>query len=159
VSSEEAEAAQDEAADATSADDPKRQAPAILQLEAGSSIEQAMEFLLLTYSYIKQEGLDVDEFIRTYTWRPIATMVDMFGTADLKYNQDGTVVQAGIEGFHSRAFGPYDDLFGLVGPDIQTILGIERGSLVAQKGDTRGRKQEAVQHYLSALLLSRGLLG
>jgi len=157
--SEAAQKAQDEAAAAAAGDDPRRDAPVLLQLEEGSSIEQAAEFLVMTYSYVRQQRLDVDEFIRAYTWRPIATMVDMLGTSDLVFNSDGSAVLSGIEGFHSRAFGPYDDLFGLVGPDIENVLGIKRGSTVAQRGDTRGRKQRQVQAYLSALLFSRGLLG
>ena len=159
VPNEDLQSAQDEAATATAADDPRRDAPGVMQLDQNASIEQAVEFLVLTYSHIKSQGLNVDDFVRSYTWRPIASMVDMFGTSDLKYNTDGTVVEVGLEGFHSRAFGDHDDLFGLVGPDIEDILGIKRGSTVAQKGDTRKRKLEAVQRYMSALLFSRGLLG
>jgi hypothetical protein len=159
VTNEDLAQAQDEADTATTADDPKRSAPSVALLDQNASIAQAAEFLILTYSYIRQHGLDVDEFIRSYTWRPIASMVDMFGTSDLKYGPDGTTIEAGLEGFHSRAFGEYDDLFGLVGPEIENILGIKRDTTVAQKGDTRKRKLEAVRQYVSALLFSRALLG
>jgi hypothetical protein len=148
-----------EGAQATSADDPRRLAQAVASLDAGSSIQQAVDFLLLTYSYARLAGADVDQFIRSYTWRPIATMVDMLGTSDLRFSTNGETVESGFEGFHSRAFGAYDNLFGLTGPDIEDILGIKRGSTAAQRADTRKRKYEAVQAYASALLFSRGLLG
>jgi hypothetical protein len=142
-----------------SADDPKRIAPALVALDKNSSIQQAVDFLLLTYSFARLSGADVNQFIRSYTWRPIATLVDMLGTSDLKFSTDGETVTQGFEGFHSRAFGPYDDLFGLVGPDIENILGIKRGSTTAQRADVRKRRYESVQAYVSALLFSRGILG
>lgn len=148
-----------EAAQAQSADDPRRLAPAIIALDEKASIQQAVDFLLLTYSFARLSGADVDQFIRSYTWRPIATMVDMLGTSDLRFSTNGETVESGFEGFHSRAFGNYDNLFGLTGPDIEDILGIKRGSTASQKADTRKRKYEAVQAYASALLFSRGLLG
>lgn len=141
-----------------SADDPSRLAPALISLDENCSIQQAVDFLLLTYSYARISGADIDQFVRSYTWRPVATMVDIFGTSDLAFDENGNVAK-GFEGFHSRAFGPYEDLFGLTSPDIQDILGIKRGSTVAQRADTRLRKYQAVQEYASALLLSRGLLG
>lgn len=145
---------------AQSADDPRADAPAALQLDENSSIQQAVEFLVLTYSYIKQNNLNIDEFIRSYTWRPIASMVDMFGTSDLQFRQpNGESAVTGIEGFHSRAFGPYDNIFGLVGADLEDIVGIKRGSTAATRADTRKRKLEAVQKYVSVLKTSRAILG
>lgn len=151
-----------QAADATQAQsptDPKRIAPALTALDKDASIQQAVDFLLLTYSFARLSGSDVNQFVRSYTWRPIATLVDMLGTSDLKFSTDGETVTQGFEGFHSRAFGPYDNLFGLVGPDIENILGIKRGSTTAQRADVRKRRFELVQQYASALLFSRGLLG
>jgi hypothetical protein len=148
-----------EAAQATTADDPRRFAPALIALDKNASIQQAVDFLLLTYSYARLSGADINQFVRSYTWRPIATLVDMLGTSDLKFSTDGESVIQGFEGFHSRAFGPYDNLFGLVGPDIENIVGIKRGSTTAQRADVRKRRYEAVQQYASALLFSRGLLG
>lgn len=143
----------------SSADGDSGGAPVVTAIGEKSTILDAVEFLVLTYSYIKQNNLDVDQFIKSYTWRPIASMIDLFGTSDLAFSADGEAVISGIEGFHSRAFGPYDDLFGLVSPDIETLLGIKRESRMAQKGDTRKRKQEAVQQYVAALKFSRGILG
>lgn len=140
-------------------DDPRTTTTALLTLDKDSSIQQSVGFLVQTYSYVKQGGLDIEDFIRTYTWRPIASMVDMFGTSDLTLSKDGQSVLQGIEGFHSRAFGPYDDLFGLVTSDIETVLGLGRSSRAAQQGDTRKRKQDAVKEYVAALQFSRAILG
>jgi len=140
-------------------EDPRINVPAVTSLAEGSSIEQAVEFLTLTYSYVKTAGLDVDEFIRAYTWRPIATMLDIFGSHDLEYSPGGEEVTSGTEGFHSRSFGPYNNLFGLVSPEIEDVLGFRRGSTTAQKADTRARKLEAVLSFASQLSFSRAILG
>ena len=118
-----------------------------------------MEFLVLTYSYIKQNGLSTEQFIRSYTWRPVASLVDIFGTSNLEFNDQGTDVVDGIEGFHSRAFGPYEDVFGLVGPELVDIVGIKKDTNVAKKGDTRKRKRDAVEKYTAALAFGTALLG
>ena len=160
VSQDQADAVQQSSL-ANSADDPRVDAPRALMLDENASIQQAVEFLVLTYSYIKQQSnMNVDEFIRSYTWRPIASMVDMFGTSDLEFRQPtGESVVKGIEGFHSRAFGPYDNVFGLVGADLEDIVGIKRRSVAAQRADTRKRKLEAVQRFISVLNTSRAILG
>lgn len=135
--------------------------PIVVSLGEGSTIGQAAEFLNLTYSYVKQADLDADEFIRAYTWRPIATLIDMFGTEDLEFTEDGSSVanEGAIEGFHSRAFGPYEDVFGLVTPEIETVLGIKRGSTTAQRADTRKRKLERVLKFSTALTGGRAQVG
>jgi hypothetical protein len=139
--------------------DPRSTAPVAYQLAAGASIEQAAAFLQATYSHIKQSGLDVEQFIRSYTWRPIATLIDMFGTTDLQLSPDGQYIVQGIEGFHSRAFGPYNDLFGLVTAELEEVVGLKRGTTAAQKGDTRKVKQDAVKDYLAGLGIGRAILG
>jgi hypothetical protein len=154
-----AEDAAAEAQQAESSDDPRAEAPIIHELEQGATIQHAVEFLVLTYSYIKQNKLDVDEFIRAYTWRSIASMIDMFGTSDLAFTPTGEEVTQGFEGFHSRAFGAYDNVFGLVGGDLEDLVGIKRGSTSAQRADPRKRRYEAVQQYVSALRFSRAILG
>jgi hypothetical protein len=139
--------------------DPRGTAAAALELGEKATVQQAVEFLVLAYSYIKQAGMDVEEFIRAYTRRPITTMVDIFGTSDLELREDGLEVLSGVEGFHSRAFGPYEDLFGLVNPEIDNILGITRDSIARKRADTRRRKFERVQEYVTAMRFSRALLG
>ncbi len=156
---EAAEQALAQAQGAMDADDLAAAAPGLLALDKDSSIEAAVSFILQLYSTVKNQGLDIDDFIRAYTWRPIASMVDMFGTSELTLDENGHQVIQGVEGFHSRAFGGFEDLFGLVTPDIENIVGIKRGSTAAQRGDTRARKQRVVQEYVSALQFARAILG
>lgn len=127
-----------------------------------ADIEQAVNYLVTVYSQIKHSNVDVDEFIRAFTWRPIASMVDMFGTSDLDMQpqSDGSVIaKTGILGMHSLAFGQYNDLFGLVTGDIENVAGIKRGSSAAMRVDTRKRKQDAVLDYVNALSFARAILG
>jgi hypothetical protein len=148
-----------QASNATSGDNQSLQNLLLLTLQQGATIEQAVDFLVTTYSYAKIIGAGIDKFTQTYTWRPIATMVDMFGSSDLKFSPDGSRTVSGVEGFHSRAFGPYDDLFTLVTPSIESILGIKKTSVARQTGDVRGPRFRAVADYVTALQFSRGLLG
>lgn len=145
--------------DVESEDDPRADAAKLPSLDAGASIQDAVEYLTTLYSYIKRANIDVDEFIGAYTWRPVASMLDMFGTADLEYSENGEQVLSGTEGFHSRAFGPYQNLFGLVDAEINTILGIKRDDTAAVLVDTRQEKREMVERYVASLLFSTAILG
>lgn len=142
-----------EAQTAEDMEDACASAPVVTSLQEKASIQQAVEFLTLTYSYVKLAGADADEFIRAYTWRPIASMLDIFGSEDLAYSEDGVeVISPGaVEGFHSRAFGPYDNVFGIVTPEIESIVGLKRGTAAAQRVDTRKRKLERVLKLVSTL--------
>lgn len=145
---------------------------------AHGTIEDAVTTLVDAYSLIRRNRFDVDDFLRSYTWRPIASMVDIFGTANLEIDDDGEVVR-GIEGFHSRAFGDFDDLRQLTrtvdGERVATILGLTttdedeadgaaadrafRDTERAARLDTRKEKRLAVFRYVQALLATRGILG
>jgi len=139
---------------------PNAQAPAIFALDNDSSIEQSVAFLLMVYSYIKQNGADIKTFIDSYKHRPIASIPDMFGSADLEFSQPtGQKVVKGVEGFHSRAFGQYNNMFGLVTADIASIVGIKPNSTAATRGDVRKEKQDAVLAYVSRLFGGRSVLG
>jgi hypothetical protein len=136
-----------------------------------SPIAQATEEIVRAYSQIKLNKYDVHEFLRAYTWRPVASMVDLFGTANLEISDEGEVLR-GREGFHSRAFGDYDDLRQLVGPSDtgrpRTILGLttaesdesgdraDRDSAISARLDTRKEKRVCVLRYLDSLLAGRG---
>lgn len=124
----------------------------------GATIENAVDFLAHNYSLTKLAGYDVESFIRNYTWRPIATMFDMFGSGDLQLSDDGTMVLGGVEGFHSRAFGPFANLFGLIPfNDVETFLGVNREDIAAAaRVDVRGRRFAIVQAYRLELLRMRG---
>jgi hypothetical protein len=98
-------------------------------------------------------------------------MVDIFGSADLEINEFG-VVERGIEGFHSRAYGDVDDLrqLAVTVAGTQTILGLkpkpnplsknkkDADAPIAKRLDTRKEKRLAVLRYLAALAASRGVL-
>lgn len=126
-------------------------APALLTLDQGSSIQQAVEFLLLTYSYIQRGGLSAQKFSDAYTWRPIASIPDVFGTSDLELDENGVNVVKGVEGIHSRAFGPHEDLFGLVTPEVESVLGAKKTSRMRKEGDVRAAKYYAVLDYREAV--------
>jgi len=150
----------------------------IAEIEARGTINHAIDELVKAYSIIRTNRYDIDDFLRSYTWRPIATMYDMFGSTNLEINDDGVVVR-GVEGFHSRAFGDIDDLRQLVRNvegRPQQILGLgttdpdetssprrqreaEGDEAISSKLDTRKEKRLAVFRYLQQLLASRGLLG
>lgn len=137
-----------------------QQAPAIYALEKDASIQQAVAFFLLTYSYVRQNSVNTQSFIDSYKWRPIASIPDMFGSSDLEFSKpDGRKVVRGIEGFHSRAFGPYKDFFGLVTPEIRSILGIKPGSVSAEFLDVRKERQDAALAYAAKLFGALAILG
>ena len=147
------------------------------EVEARTTIENAIEDVTRVYSYVRTRGFGVNEFIKAYTWRPIATVTDMFGTSNLEINSEGTV-ERGTEGFHSRAFGDFDDLTQLV-RNVEgrprSILGIDIRESTAEGGgtdpreqrdapisarlDTRKEKRLQVFRYLHALMASRGIVG
>ena len=68
-------------------------------------------------------------------------------------------VASGTEGFHSRAFGDVEDLYGLVNPTVSQIMRISRRSKVAKRMDVRKRRRAVVRAYLGELLGDRGLMG
>ena len=137
----------EEATGKTVGDPTSGAAPALLSLDQDSSIQQATEFLLAVWSYIQQGGLSVQRFTDAYGWRPIASIPDVFGTSDLQLDERGINVVRGVEGIHSRAFGPYEDLFGLVTPEVESVLGAKKTSQMRREADIRGIRYEAVLDY------------
>lgn len=147
----------------------KISASQILTMDNDRTIEACIDFLTRVYSLVRVGGFDVGEFIRQYTWRPIATMDQILGTRDLviseQYVNNGKngVIQ-GTEGFHSRAYGPFADLENLLNPAVSKVLGlsVKKSHATLSRLDTRGRKWDAVTAYsdeLSGETGSRGLLG
>lgn len=145
--------------------DKKAQGLALITLEKERTVEAAMDYLVRLYSLIKSQGLDVETFLRNYCWRPIATMIDILGTSDLVLEEkpvgSGIVVATrGAEGFHSRSFSDDSNLFGLVSPQVTSVLGLTRANkAVAAKLDIRGLRRMQVRDYIQELTNSRGLLG
>lgn len=160
----------------------KISASTIMVLEKERTIENAIDYLVKIYSFIVLNGMDVTNFIRNYTWRPVATMTEILGGVDFfirpktelksvgSLNSPSTMTEekvkgeyiiTGREGFHSRAFGDVEDLFGLVDPSVKNILGLskDKAHAAAKKLDVRKRRRDAVREYMEELTTSRGLLG
>lgn len=139
-------------------------------VRARSPIGEALDEIVKAYALIKMRNYDVHQFLKAYSWRPIASMLDILGSADLQISDDG-VVQRGYEGFHSRAFGDYDDLRTLVGPSNgsrpRRILGLDTDQSeadltmaeTAARLDTRKEKRQQVLRYLHRLLAGHGMVG
>jgi len=150
------------------------------------SVEESIDGLSLVYSLIKERGGNVHEFIRDFTRRPIANMVDILGTQNLEFGDDGKVTDpdAMIEGFHSRAFGDYNTdvqlpekegastspgtralhalMEGVANPGSVQRPGIvgrdEAASGIRPELDPRGRARGRIRAYVEELQISRGLL-
>lgn len=121
----------------------------------GATVEGAVDFLAHTYAKIRSDGYSTALFCGQYTWRPIATLFDLFGSADLELRGDGTVVR-GVMGFHSLAYGPYADLFGLAPSETAKLLGIDSDDVAARaRLDVRGRRRTVIQAYQQELLSYR----
>lgn len=141
----------------------KVSASTILTIESEKTIENAVDYLVRLYSFMMHNGLDVGQFIRSYTWRPVMTLPELLGSSDFYIVDlgDGQYETFGTEGFHSRAFGDVEDLFGLVDPKVKKVLGLskEKKHTTAKKLDVRKRRRSAVRNYVDELTKSRGLLG
>ena len=155
----------------------KINADTLFAMENDRTIEASIDYLVRVYSFIKYYGLDVGDFLRNYTWRPVADMPNILGSSDFsmiereKYNppwgeepeteEDGDYIIAGKEGFHSRAFGDVADLFGLVDETVTSVLGLSKDDRqeATKRLDVRGLKRAAVWDYVQELTASRGLLG
>lgn len=147
------------------------------------TIERAIDLLVKSYSEIRHAGLDVHEFIRAYIWRPVATIDEMLGSRDLELDPATGQATAGVEGFHSRAFGR-----GAMGSNLRNLIpenmagtsaeeqeennysvaarllgigtgeGEDRRNLLTRL-DKRSIKGDAVMAYVEELWASRGQLG
>jgi len=140
-------------------------AAALVTVEKERTIEASVDYLVRIYSYLKHYGLDVGEFIRNYTWRPVATMAQILGSTDFTVTEDpagsGNYTTTGTEGFHSRAFGDVADLFGLVDAKVKKVLGLskDKSQATAKKLDVRQRRRQAVWAYVSEITDYKALLG
>lgn len=151
------------------------------------SVEESIDGISLVYGLIKERGGNIHEFIRDFTRRPVANMVDILGTQDLEFTDDGKVADSEtmIEGFHSRAFGDYNTdvqlpekegasttpgakalhalMEGVSNPGSLQRPGIigrdEAKTGIRPELDPRGRARGRVRAYVEELQLSRGLLG
>jgi hypothetical protein len=159
----------------------KMRADTVLAMETDRTIESSIDYLVRVYSFIKYYGLDTGEFLRNYTWRPVATLPEIMGSVNFSIldkdkvtktvgdasstdpyvREEGEYIISGQEGFHSRAFGDVSDLFGLVDPKVRSVLGLTKTKepAVAKRMDVRGLRREVIWAYVTELTDSRGLLG
>jgi hypothetical protein len=161
----------------------------IQEAEMAITVERAIDLLVRAYSAMKVSGMDVNEFIRAYTWRPVATLTDILGSRDLSIDPGTGRRTQGTEGFHSRAFGrgemgsnlrnlvpenqagqstdPNEDVEGEEigrGNNARRLLGIGTAQgrdrrNLLSRLDLRTRRGDAVFAYVSELWSSRGQLG
>jgi hypothetical protein len=154
---------------------------------AVGSVEETIDGLSVLYGLMKSKGSDIHDFIRQFTYRPTANIVDMLGSDDLAFTPTGDVVDPTnmTEGFHSRAFGDYNtdvkraeragdqDIPGLnslgnlmrgvpnpgalVRPNILDRLGPP--TRLDPMLDPRGRAGARVDAYVKELRVSRGMMG
>lgn len=153
------------------------------------SIEEAVNAIASVYGEIRaSKHYNVHEFIRNFTYRPIATMEDVLGSLDLAYGEDGNPASdTMVEGFHSRAYGDYNTevkepskegyktkagknaLFLLFrGKSMKQIGQITMGSMLDRGApkfslrpdfDPRGRALTRVKAYAAEMRITRGLIG
>jgi hypothetical protein len=150
------------------------------------SIEETIDGLSLVYGLIKEKGGNLHDFIQDYTRRPVASMIDVLGSQNLDFTEDGHVLDPNtmIEGFHSRAFGDYNTDVQLAEKEggattagFKALHALMEGADAAKEArpgligkddkattlrpelDPRGRARGRVRAYVEELQISRGLLG
>lgn len=147
--------------------------------KAKLSIERSVNFIGYQYGLVKTRGSDVDDFIRQYANRPIATLPQMLGDPDLDFTLDAqgkaTVVSTtGSDGsvrtprigFHSMAVHPKvvdaGNLAGLLEePDlhVQRINNTGAAGPIPPEYDVRKEKKDRVRRYIAALSRGPGFRG
>jgi hypothetical protein len=129
-------------------------------------IESAVDELAYIYGEVKRKGLDVNRFIQDYTRRPIATLEEILGSADLEYINAGDAIAlvSGTPGFHSAAV--YDaggQLRGLLtNPDLKIPRfrkGHGKKAIIHRDLDPRPGRLEKVRDYVGQLHAATGSLG
>jgi hypothetical protein len=139
-----------------------------------NNIENSINSLAFQYGTIRLHGnmTEIEDFIRGYTRRSIATMEEILGTPNMMFSvtPDGKATPVNKEdtvGFHTTAFNSslLDSKVPLAGlvDDVKTQLPRigEAGKRTPILGnyDVRSKKKERVARYLLALNASRGLHG
>jgi hypothetical protein len=136
------------------------------------SIERSMSALAYVYGKVRAEGGDTDAFVRALTHRPIATMEEILGTDDLKFNVKSVseiTVEKGQIGFFSHAVNEQlinrpdnERLFGLLSdPSLKVKRLGGSGESLSYLGayDVRKEKWEAVKAYQTKLIQDRAFRG
>jgi len=128
-------------------------------------VETSIDALAYTYGEVKRMGLDVHNFVYDYVWRPIASLYNILGSADLQYevgaDQKSLNKVKGVQGFHSTAVAALEDLIGLLkDPDLELPRIVESGKRVSicKDLDPRPGRRAAVESYADDLLMKIGSL-
>lgn len=129
-------------------------------------IESSVDVLAYIYGEVRRLGLDVHRFVHDYVRRPIATMEDIFGSADLAYQLNGDVLTlvSGTPGFHSTAIADFGgQLRGLLdNPDL-SLSRLKKGAgkkvPVSRDLDPRPGRRAKVVEYLAEINAASGSLG
>lgn len=141
------------------------------------SIERSVNYISYVYGLVKAKGLDVDDFIRQYSNRPIATLPQMLGDPDLELSVDdsgktqvakraGTNVTPQI-GFHSIAthaslVDSETKMAGLLDEPtlhIQRINNTGKAGPIPPEYDVRKEKKDRVRRYIEKLGQGPGFRG
>jgi len=126
------------------------------------SIEKAVNLLAFTYGKVRLAKLDVDEFVETYTRRPVATKRDLLGSYDLVLKVSGSTVSVvkGAAGFHTfsvhEACVEQKNLCGLTDNAVLARMGRSQAEALKASYDVRWQKLARVKEYRLALK-DRGL--
>lgn len=127
------------------------------------TIEKAVNTVAYLYGKVKSRGLDVDEFIRQYTRRDIASLTYILGSPQLIFDIKGTKASkndsaGGRVGFFTTAVHPQlVSQGGLVGllesptTGMKRVAGDGAESPVDPAYDVRKEKKEKVMAYRAAL--------
>jgi hypothetical protein len=126
------------------------------------SIEKAVNLISYLYGKVKsKDGADVDEFVSTFTWRPIATKQDLLGSTSLKVKVDNDVVtvdkESGVIGFHtlsvSEATVDAGRLVGLMEDSTVKMarMGAKELEAVRASYDVRKEKLDRIRAYVRDL--------
>lgn len=141
--------------------------------QSGATIERAVNLIGYLYGIVKNQGLDVDEFITQYIRRPIAGLTDILGS-NVNFEIDGTAATPQADdpeepfkvGFHTLSVHPdtasEGHLVGLVDdPDLQLHRINQTGDArrILEGYDVRNEKWERVMAYLEALSKGPGFRG
>lgn len=129
-------------------------------------IESSVDVLAYIYGEVRRLNLDAHRFVHDYIYRPIATMEDVLGSADLEYKLDGDILKLvkGTPGFHSSAIADVGgQLRGLLdNPDLalpRLKQGAGKKSPVSRDLDPRPGRRAKVVEYLEEINASAGSLG
>ncbi len=120
----------------------------VADVNTDMTVQAAVENIAHLYAVARESGdaQVLEDLFYSLTKRPIATMQQVLGSLDLKYDKNGEKV-SGVEGFHSKAFGGaiYGEMAGVSDVSGKANLSINLNI------DPRRPRREAVVNYVVSL--------